>query len=400
MNRPRAIRRILTFSTAIVLTASGCAFQGVNSLPLPGAIGHGPNTSIYHVEIPNVGTLEPNSPVLIADVVVGSVTDMKVHNWHANVDVSIKPDVVVPANAVARVGQTSLLGSMHLELDPPPGQAADGRLTPGSTIGLNRSAAYPSTEQTLSALSLLINSGGVAQIGDIIHNTNDILAGREDQIRSALTRLDTFIGALDRQRDNITATIDNLDRLTGTLAAQTTTISDALRQIPPALDVFNRERPRLTGALTKLGTFSDIATRLVNDSGQDLVTNLQNLEPTLNALADVGPKLDFALAEASVFPFTQNVIDRAVRGDYFNLYAVVDITYPRLKRTIFRGTRWGDINAKFIPAPGDPYYLHYTFDPLNAPLMSPLAPQTESAQPGADPAPPPAPGIEQPAGGG
>ena len=48
-----------------------------------------------------------------------------------------------PANAVATVGQTSLLGSMHLALDPPPGEAPNGRLTPGATIGLNEFVDLP-----------------------------------------------------------------------------------------------------------------------------------------------------------------------------------------------------------------------------------------------------------------
>ena len=36
---------------------------------------------------------------MIDDVVVGSVGKMTVDNWHADVEVSVKPDVVVPANA-------------------------------------------------------------------------------------------------------------------------------------------------------------------------------------------------------------------------------------------------------------------------------------------------------------
>ena len=62
-----------TVRVTIALTTSGCAFQGVNSLPLPGAVGRGADSSIYHVEIANVATLEPNSPVMMNDVVVGSV---------------------------------------------------------------------------------------------------------------------------------------------------------------------------------------------------------------------------------------------------------------------------------------------------------------------------------------
>ena len=34
-----------------VLTLTGCSFQGLNSLPLPGAVGRGPGAAVYHVEV-------------------------------------------------------------------------------------------------------------------------------------------------------------------------------------------------------------------------------------------------------------------------------------------------------------------------------------------------------------
>lgn len=360
----RAIRAGIAAGSCVALTVSGCGFQGVNSLPLPGAEGRGPDARVYHVEIANVSTLEPNSPVLIDDVVVGSVRAMTVENWHADVEISVKPDVVVPANAVASVGQTSLLGSMHLALDPPPGQPPQGALAPGTTIALNVSSTYPTTEQTLSSLAAVVNGGGLGQIGDVIGNFSGALDGREGEIRDLLTRLDTFVGTLDAQRDSIVSSIQSLNRLTATFAEQRDDITRALNRIPPAIDVLVRERPRLTTALQRLGTFSDTATRFVNDSQEDLVRNLQNLEPVLKAFADVGPDLNSILEYALHFPFTQSFIDRAIRGDYYNLFAIVDFTIPRLKRTMFLGTRWEQEGAQLIPAPGDPGYLQYTYDPL------------------------------------
>ena len=355
----------------LVVAMTGCSFQGLNSLPLPGAVGRGPDAVTYHVEIPNVSTMESNSPVMINDVVVGSVGKMTVDNWHADVEISVKPDVVVPANAVATVGQTSLLGSMHLALNPPLGEKPSGRMQPGATIGLNRSSTYPTTEQTLSSLSVIVNGGGLGQIGDIIHNTNIALSGREPQIRELLTRLDNVVGVLDQQRDNIIATIQQLRRVAATFAGQRDVIDRALKDIPPALDVLVRERPRLTAALEKLGQLSDTATRLVNDAGDDLVTDLKNLEPAIKALADVGPDLTVGLRFATAFPYGPTFADRVARGDYINLFAVFDITYPRLKRTFFLGTRWGDQDAKFIPAPGDPFYLNYSYNPLGAGVAPP-----------------------------
>lgn len=366
--------RLLGLCMVACVAVGGCAFQGVNSLPLPGAVGRGPHASVYHVEIANIGTLESNSPVMMADVVVGSVGKMRVKGDHADVEVSVKPDVVVPGNAVAAVGQTSLLGSMHVELNPPLGQPARGRLQPGATIPLDRSSSYPSTEQTLSALSVVLNSGGLGQIGDIVHNFSAGLSGHENDIRQLLTRLDEFVGVLDQQRDRIVASIDSLNRLAGTFASQREVITQALRKIPPALDVLIRERPRIVAALDKLRVFSNTATRLVNDTQVDLVKNLQNLEPTIHALAEVGPDLSTVLGYVPTFPFTQNFIDRAVRGDYFNVFAVIDMTIPRLKRTLLAGTRWGDPDAPLVPAPGDPWYGNYTYDPLGFAVAPPVAP--------------------------
>ncbi|MGC1739406.1 MAG: mammalian cell entry protein, partial [Mycobacterium sp.] len=84
-----ALRRALTLGCCVALTVSGCAFHGLNSLPLPGAVGRGPGADIYHVEMANVVTMESNSPVMINDVVIDSVGPMKVKDWHADVEISV-----------------------------------------------------------------------------------------------------------------------------------------------------------------------------------------------------------------------------------------------------------------------------------------------------------------------
>jgi ABC-type transporter Mla subunit MlaD len=284
---------------------------------------------------------------------------------------------------------------MHLALNPPLGQAPSGELKPGATLGLNRSSTYPSTEQTLSALSVVVNGGGLGQIGDIIHEFSAAVGGRTDQIRDLLTQLNDFVGLLATQRDAINEAVNSLNRLAGTFAGQQQVLTDALNRIPPALDVLVKERPRITTALEKFRDFSNLATGLIDDTKADLVKNLQNLEPTLKALADVGPKLDTALAYLPTFPYTQQVIDRAIRGDYLNQFIIFDFTVPRLKKTLMLGTRWGDENAKLVPAPGDPWYATYTYDPLNAPFSpAPTPTQVADIPQLFGPGPAPVPGQE------
>ncbi|WP_280828658.1 MCE family protein [Mycobacterium sp. OTB74] len=358
---------------------TGCTFQGINSLPLPGAVGRGPHSVTYRAEIANIGTLEENSPVMLDDVVVGSVGAMRFDNWHIAVTFSVRPDVSIPANAVVTVGQTSLLGSMHLAVDPPPGVAPTGKLPPGATVPLAATSTYPSTEQTLLALSAVVNGGNLGQVGDVIHSLNKMFTGHQQQIRDLITRLNDFVGRLDSDRDSVLATVRSLDRLAGTLAAQNDVISTALKEIPPALDVLIRQRSTLTTALDKLRTFSETSNQVITNTRDDLIANLVNLAPTFKALADVGPYLDIGLAAATTFPQAQDTIDRGVKGDYMNLFGVVDLTIPRLKRTMMLGTRWGDDSAQLVPAPGEPYGRPYTNDPLHVPT-TPVAPKSSTEQ--------------------
>lgn len=382
---------------AIVVSVSGgCAFQGLNSLPLPGTVGRDAGAVTYIVEIANVGTLEPNSPVLISDVTVGSVDKLDVDNWHATVEVSVEPDVVVPQNAVATIGQTSLLGSMHLALNPPLGEPPRGRLAPNATLPLNKSSTFPSTERTLSSLSTIVNGGGLGQLSDIIDESSAALSGREEQVRNLLTRLDEIAGVLADQREDVVVTLEELNDLSGTLSQSSDVIDAAIRKIPAALDVLVRERPRITAALDRLRTFSDTATGVINDTQDDLIRNLQNLEPVLHSVADLGPDLATVLAYLTTFPFTQNVIDRGMKGDFMNLFVTLDLTYPRIKRTLALGTRFAEPHARLVPAPGDPWFENYTYDPLGSTVIppAPATSPTPSTQP--DPGAEPPPGLSGP----
>ncbi len=205
MTKHTRVRRGAVAAVAITLslTLTGCEWEGLNSLPLPGTEGQGDDAYTVEIQMPNVTTLSQNSPVRVNDVTVGSVTGIDVQDWHALVTVSINGDVQLPANATAKIGQTSLLGSQHLELAPPTDTEPEGRLEDGDVIPIERAGAYPTTEQTLSSLSVVLNGGGIAQIHDITQELNAALGGREDSIRDLLPQLDQLVTSLDQQRGDI-----------------------------------------------------------------------------------------------------------------------------------------------------------------------------------------------------
>lgn len=324
----------------VATTLSGCGWRGLNSLPMPGTEGRSPGAFTIHAQLPDVNNLEPNTRVRVGDVNVGTVTKVERQGWHALLTIRLNGDVVVPANATAALGQTSLLGSQHVELAPPVGAEPQGKLHQGSLIPLSSTASYPTTEQTLAAVSLLLNGGGITHVQDITTALSTAFTGREKDLRSLITQLDTFIGNANDQSDDIIGATDSLNRLVGKFAAQKPVVDKALQIVPEALAVLKGEREQLVDAADQFGKFSALVADSVSQTRQALVQELKDLGPVLESLADAGPALTRAVGFYSTYPFARETVTNWFRGDYANLTAVIDLTLSRLDSSFFTGTRW------------------------------------------------------------
>jgi phospholipid/cholesterol/gamma-HCH transport system substrate-binding protein len=338
-NRP-PYRRLVVLALVVALGLAGCGWRGLNSISLPGTAGGGPGSFEIKAQLPDVGNMQQNSQVRVRDAIVGNVTRIERQGWHALVTMRLSGDVNLPANATATVGQTSLLGSLHVELAPPTALPPQGRLHDGSLIPLSSGSAYPSTEQTLAAVSLLLNGGGVGQVQDIVATLAIAFRGREGDLRSLLTQLDQFIAALNDQIDDIVAATDSMNRLVGQFADQRPVVDRALRTIPDALAALKDERNNLAEALTQLGRLSALATDSINQTKDALIDELKNLGAVLASLANAGPALTHSLSFLSTYPWTKELITKFVRGDYANLTAIFDMTLSRIDNSLFTGTRW------------------------------------------------------------
>src|SRR3954466_11850307 len=134
MSSRRWIRTIaMLFAGLVALT--GCGFKGAYSLPLPGGKAGGAAYRVTGV-FDDVQDLVPMSAVRVDDVAVGDVTGINYHpaDNKAYVKMRIKKSVKLPANAVATLEQTTLLGEKYIALSPPTDAPATGTLAAGATI--------------------------------------------------------------------------------------------------------------------------------------------------------------------------------------------------------------------------------------------------------------------------
>src|ERR1700750_517934 len=153
------IARRATALLAIAIALTSCGWRGIAHVALPGGPGSGSNKMTIYVQMPDTLALNVNSRVRVADVYVGRVRAIELKNWVATLTVDLQPNVRLPENALAKIGQTSLLGSQHVEMEPPPDPSAQ-QLRNGDTIPLKNSSSFPTTERVLASIATILSGGG------------------------------------------------------------------------------------------------------------------------------------------------------------------------------------------------------------------------------------------------
>ncbi|NYG06354.1 phospholipid/cholesterol/gamma-HCH transport system substrate-binding protein [Phycicoccus badiiscoriae] len=312
---------------AVLLGVSGC--QGAFDLPLPGGAANSGDIIRVTAEFADVLDLVPQSAVKVDQVTVGSVEKIELNGWTARVTLRLPKSVKLPDNAVAELKQTSLLGEKYVELAAPTTTAPQGRLGDGDNIPLAHTGRNPEVEEVLSAMSLLLNGGGVAQLKIIETELNNAARGNQSQIRDVITQLNTFIGGLDSQKSEIVRAIENIDTLAAKLAAQKENIGKALDALPGGLKVLADQRQQLVQMLQALSRLGAVGTQVIQQSKADTAANLRALTPILGELTKAGDNLPKSLQLLLTYPFSDSTIG-AMKGDYTNMSATLDLNLANL----------------------------------------------------------------------
>jgi phospholipid/cholesterol/gamma-HCH transport system substrate-binding protein len=351
---------------------SGCRLQP-NDYTLPGQVAVGDDGYTVTVQFDQVENLVPNSTVLHDNVVIGTVADIDVEDWQAQVRLRLLDDVPVPADAVFSIGQKTLLGAQYVEVADPPaapqrpgrGTAAaagartqpDGRtLRDGDVVPVTQTGTYPATEQVLGAVALLLNNGGLSQISTITSELSTALDGRVPDTRALVRRTDELLGVLDRNRAEVVTALESLDTLSSGLAADREQLGQAVDSIAPGLRALEEERTRLVRAVTATGRTGDQAVQVIRASRETLLANLDSLGPILTNLGKVSEQLPEALKIGLTMPFPAMTTTNAVKGDYANLFTTLDLSTAGLAESWLGGlppaVQAGDpVQDPLTPAP-------------------------------------------------
>ncbi|MCV7235472.1 virulence factor Mce family protein [Mycobacterium branderi] len=333
--RHRAWQGLVLAVVAVML--SSCGWHGISNVALPGGPGSGAGAYTLYVQVPDTLAINGNSKVMVADVFVGKIRDIQLKNWVATLTLGVDGNVKLPKNATAKIGQTSLLGTQHIELAAPPNPSPQ-LLKDGDTIPLKNSSAWPNIERTLASLAMILRGGGISNLEVIQNEVNNILSGRGPQIRAFLGKLDTFTAELNQQRDDITHAIDSTNRLLAYVGNRADVLDRVLTEFPPLIKHFAEKQQLLIDATNALGRLSLAADQYLSETRGPLHQNLQLLQCPLKELGRAAPYLLGTLKILATIPFDIDTAPKLIRGDFMNASLNLDTTLSTVDNAFLTGT--------------------------------------------------------------
>ncbi len=351
------MRRATSTAAAAAVLLTGGLLSGCEAtdLPLPGSPVDKDQAISVTVEFDDVLNLVPRSPVKVNDVTVGEVVDLKRVGWHAEALLRIQDDVDLPADVTADIRQTSLLGEKYVALVEPEG-GGSGKLDDGTTIPLAATGRNPELEEVLGALSFLLNGGGVGQLATITREINAVFDGRQDRMRHLLGELRTLVSGLDDQKQDIITAMEALNGFSATLNKEKDTVTAALDEFPGAVKVLADQRKQLMTMLRSLDRLGAVGTRVIGATKDDLLEDLRSLEPIVREIADADDRIPPALGLLISFPFPIESND-IVHGDYANTSIVFSINLDNLFQNAGPGGGGGGGGGGGTCVPGTPLCL-------------------------------------------
>ncbi|HWU21720.1 MAG TPA: MCE family protein [Nocardioides sp.] len=325
MRSIRGWRRVTAAGVVLVgLTASGCQIQP-NDNTLPGQVAVGSDGYTVTVHFNQVENLVPNSTVQKDDVTIGTVASIDEEDWQAVVTLRLRKDVPLSKDVTFSIGQKTLLGAQYVDVTDPAGARSTARLQDGTVVPAAQTGSYPSTEQVLGGVALLLNNGGLSQISTITGQLSTALHHRVPDTRAFVRDANRLLGVLDDNRGAIVTALDSLNRLSRGLRNDKDRIGTAIDRIAPGLKMLEQERVRLVQALSAAGHASVRAVGVVRASRHALLGNLDALVPILTHLGKASSQLPNALKIGLTIPFPAMTTMNAVRGDYANLFLTLDL---------------------------------------------------------------------------
>ena len=424
-------KSVAALALAACVSITGCATEGLASLPLP-APGGGSDGFMLTAVFSNALNLPAMAKVRLAGADIGQLESMEARNYTAVTTLRIRDGVQLPQGSTAELRSATPLGDVFVSIRPPDVvPAGTPLLGEGDTIPIESTTAAATVESVLSSAAILVNGGAVRNFtniinglgratgdqgqafGDLIRKTNHTLGtlnNRSDQIATSLTETSRLVEQLEAKNDDLGELMEQAGPATETLAAHTNEIADLVLQIGGTAEQL-RKFPSIAGTDTSgRSVIADANT--IAEAWNDVVLTP---DATLYALNRLMPP--FVKSTTSNAIAVRASIDRLILGsipdigfagdtglhgpkrhNWHQLVGSIQYTLFRLQERIV-GKGPGVPQLPVMPSHTDPGQIVTAPDPA-APTPLPPPGAVPQAPPASVWTPPPTPASQAPPGPG
>ncbi|KWX67896.1 MlaD family protein [Mycobacterium sp. NAZ190054] len=312
-------RPAAALAMTVCLTVSGCATDGLASLPLPAPnVGSGGYrvTAVFS----NALNLPANAKVKLAGADVGQMESMVARNYTAVTTLRIMDGVLLPQGSTAELRSATPLGDVFVAIKPPnrvePGTPL---LKDGDTIGLRSTTAAATVESVLGSAAILVNGGAVRNFTNIINGLGKATGEEGQAFGNLIRKTNQTLGKLNARSEEISTAMNETSRLASEIAAKNQMISDVMAEARPATDTLAAHTTQIADLVTQVGDVSDQLRKFpsiagTDTSGRSVIADANTVAAAWNDVA-LAPDATLYALNRLMPPFIKNMTSNAIALD-------------------------------------------------------------------------------------
>jgi virulence factor Mce-like protein len=276
--RPLASRLLLSVAALAVLGgAAGCGVFGSGTAPKHLTAHFARTVGLYK-----------HSDVRILGVRIGEVTAITPEGSTVRVDMLYDGKYKLPTDAKALVVSPSIVSDRYVQITP---VWKGGAALPGSfDLSTDRTAVPVELDQIYSAIDQLNQAVGPnganknGALSDLLHVGAQNLNGNGQLLNATLNDLSQAVGTLSTSRQDLFATVDNLQSFTTTLANSDRTVRQFNADLADVAAQLSGERQDLATAIRELSIALGEVASFVRDNKANLTANVKDLASVTGVL--------------------------------------------------------------------------------------------------------------------
>ncbi|WP_394615315.1 MCE family protein [Lentzea sp. JNUCC 0626] len=244
----------------------------------------------------------PGGDVRVLGVKVGTIDEVTPEGKTVKVVFTVDRDVRVPENAQAVVVSPSVVSDRYVQLAP--AYTGGPVMADNAVIPRERTATPVELDELYSSLDKLTTALGPnganadGALADLLNSAAANLEGNGQALNDTLKNLGQATRTLSGSKEDLFATVDNLQKFTAMLAANDSQVRDFNKQLADVSKMLADERGDLGAALSELATALGLVQGFIKDNREVLKSNVDKLasitQVLVNQRAALAETLDVA----------------------------------------------------------------------------------------------------------